>query len=189
MSANHYSKEEWQMYAEGRIDDRDRDAFEKHLYECDICMNQYVELLEGLNDSGKSQEVSSSDAWERDMPGKDFTDRVMAALKELGGTALPVPEESGAGVAADGGVDAKGRGKAVVSQVPLFRRPLFHYAVAAVITLILMSTGMFHNISSRVEHLETQSGEQREPISERLMEKTVSMLEAMQAQRGGEKHE
>jgi hypothetical protein len=73
-------------------------------------------------------------------------------------------------------------------QVPLIRRPLFQYGVAAAITLVLMSAGAFQGLSMQISHIEstTNKGEQ-ESYSQKLMEKTVSMLDAIQTQpKGGQ---
>ncbi|WP_409343698.1 anti-sigma factor family protein [Paenibacillus sp. MBLB4367] len=183
---NHYGKEEWRLYAEGRIGDREREAYEEHLYVCEMCMSIYAGLLDEQADSEGGQQMPFMEAAQ----GAAFTERVMAAIRELEGAAASDSEEAGGNPDA-GGMKAKREGQGTAaSRIPLFRRPLFHYAVAAVITLILMSTGMFHTISSRIGHMESPTNEAREPFSERLMEKTVSVLDAMQAkQRGGEKHE
>ncbi len=45
---SHISLEEWKKYARNKIDDKQRDAYEEHLYTCEQCMDVYMEAIESL---------------------------------------------------------------------------------------------------------------------------------------------
>jgi hypothetical protein len=62
--------------------------------------------------------------------------------------------------------------------------PAFHYAVAAVITLLLMSTGMFQQLVDQVQRMDaaavSERVEEQSSISQQLMEKTLQALNTIQ---------
>lgn len=60
----------------------------------------------------------------------------------------------------------------------LYQRTLFHYAVAAVITLTLMTTGFFQSITGVVTTVEAASiSKPEQSVSNSLMEKTLALFE------------
>jgi predicted anti-sigma-YlaC factor YlaD len=70
--------------------------------------------------------------------------------------------------------------------VPFIRRALFQYGVAAIITLLLMSAGVFQGLSISISQIETRTSEnQKESFSEKLMEKTVAILDMVESQPQG----
>lgn len=192
MNHNHYDQAAWLRYAAGDVTERERQAYEDHLYECEACMSIYIGLLD--DESFGDVVLAGTPLTEQPVPVLDsaVTDRIMAAIYAREGaekqvSAVTVPAEADERLAR-----APAAHKEAVrrTRVPLFRRPVFHYAVAAVITLILMSAGVFRNVSLHVGQTEMRAAEERKPISEQLMEKTVSMLEAFEnKQRGGNRRE
>ena len=65
-----------------------------------------------------------------------------------------------------------------VRKKTLYQRTLFHYAVAAVITLTLMTTGFFQSIMGVVTTVEASSLSKPErSVSNSLMEKALALFE------------
>jgi len=65
-----------------------------------------------------------------------------------------------------------------VRKKTLYRRTLFHYAVAAVITLTLMTSGFFQSITGVVTTVEAASiSKTEQSVSNSLMEKTLALFE------------
>lgn len=65
-----------------------------------------------------------------------------------------------------------------VRRKTLYQRTLFHYAVAAVITLTLMTTGFFKTITGVVTTVEASSiSKPQQSVSNSLMEKSLALFE------------
>ena len=65
-----------------------------------------------------------------------------------------------------------------VRKKTLYQRTLFHYAVAAVITLTLMTTGFFQTITGVVTTVEVSSiSKPQQSVSNSLMEKSLALFE------------
>lgn len=65
-----------------------------------------------------------------------------------------------------------------VRKKTLYQRTLFHYAVAAVITLTLMTTGFFQSIMGVVTTVEVSSiSKPQQSVSNSLMEKSLALFE------------
>lgn len=60
----------------------------------------------------------------------------------------------------------------------ILQSPIFHYGVAAVVTLTLMSTGVFQSITGIIGTVETSSFlDQKQSVSNSLMEKALSYFD------------
>jgi len=60
----------------------------------------------------------------------------------------------------------------------ILQSPIFHYGVAAVVTLSLMSTGVFQSMTGIVGTVEASSfSKQRQSVSTSLMEKALSVFD------------
>ncbi|MDF2670206.1 MAG: hypothetical protein K0R67_2512, partial [Paenibacillus sp.] len=80
----------------------------------------------------------------------------------------------------------------------LIRHPLFQYTVAAAITMLLLTTGVFHNIG-KITPEPGSTGNSSPPrqeqpsnsFSQRLMERTTTLLDHLQPNRqeGGQSYE
>ncbi|WP_394140919.1 anti-sigma factor family protein [Cytobacillus oceanisediminis] len=68
---DHYSLEEWLKYVKNELGEKDREAYEDHLYTCDQCLEVYLEAME--------EEEYALPA----MPREDeFTNLVMAQIPD-----------------------------------------------------------------------------------------------------------
>ena len=60
------------------------------------------------------------------------------------------------------------------------QRPFLQYVVAAAITLILMSTGLFENMATEFNQLQASQSGRQESFSEKLVERTAAILDRVQ---------
>jgi hypothetical protein len=62
----------------------------------------------------------------------------------------------------------------------LYSHPLLHYGIAAAITLLLMTSGVFHDIYTYLGYMDINVVMEDQPkLSEMLMEKSTSILDAI----------
>jgi anti-sigma factor RsiW len=152
---------DWQAYINKQLTAAQYDEYDEHLYTCDACLQLYMEAIE------VSVEITMAE-----VPMK-VVNHIMTAIQ------LEKREPEKRRV-------QHVRSSLKRKSVPLTRRPLFQYTVAAIITLVLMSAGVFQGLSLRISHIETAtSKEQQESFSQKLMERTVSVLDAVQDQSQG----
>jgi predicted anti-sigma-YlaC factor YlaD len=156
------SARDWQAYIDNRLTREQVISYEEHLYSCEVCLQIYMNILDAVAEEG-SREAGSA-----------VTDLIMAAIAEKERIAAKPSK--------------KGKPK---KSIPWSRRPLFQYAVAAIITLVLMSAGVFQGLSMRINHIESFTTQpKQESFSQKLMEKTVSMIDVVQSQpKGGKSNE
>lgn len=116
---SHRSQEQWLQYLKGEGSEAERLEAEAHLYTCDECLERYLGCLEGS--SGPAADVDDPQL---------FGDAVMAGLH---------------GRDRDSGE----RGLRRKRPRTWLRHPLFHYAVSAAITLLLMTSGAFRELQGQ----------------------------------------
>lgn len=166
---NHRREETWLQYVKDELTSAERAACEAHLDSCDACFDLYMQCLEQAGDL--LPEIEDREA---------FSGAVMIRWEqEMPPTRLVkrVPEQSKRKL-----------------RIPWIQHPVFHYTVAAAITLILMSTGVFQSLVQQMERFDTAAGKKVEEeavlhvsVSEKLMNKTIGMLDSIQPkyERGG----
>ncbi|MFD0680673.1 MULTISPECIES: hypothetical protein [unclassified Paenibacillus] len=172
----HYTLEQWDLYAGELLSDEDRLAYETHLSSCDSCLDLYMQSLE--RSAGSYPVLQSAD---------ELAEAVMGRIILEESTASPDPAS----------VPSKWSESRTARRSPSFtRHPLFHYAIAAAITFILMSSGAFQSLTERIGHLDAAAeAVEQEPdlepeqtvkvnghasVSYRIMEKTIVMLDSIQ---------
>ncbi|MBC8079923.1 MAG: hypothetical protein H7X86_06235 [Gorillibacterium sp.] len=97
--------------------------------------------------------------------GAAFTDQVMASLPTL-----------------------QTVGKKLPSKERWFHRTIVHYAAAAAVTIIMMSSGVFSEVPKQLERLEaSQPWKQGDSLSDQLMKKTSTFLDSIQPKETGGK--
>jgi anti-sigma factor RsiW len=165
----HYSSEEWLAYVEGKLSAENQREYEDHLYNCDVCLQLYTACMVSLELGSVTSSSISSDLNEA------FTEQIMTRIKS---EKQLLPKLS-----------------TPLRKTALYRKPVFQYALAAAITLILMTTGVFHGITGGIGQ---QSLTTKQTVyasyTDQLMDKTVAMLDSIQLkakliEKGGEKHE
>jgi hypothetical protein len=181
----HATAQEWQDYAAGELAPQRYEELEEHLYDCESCLQLYIQVIDH---HAAISEADESLAPELEAGAQQaFADRVMLAIH-------------GAPLAAAASVDvimpvslppAVKSPVRPVRRTSLIRRPLFQYTLAAAATLLLISTGVFQNIGQIVERdnrINSPIPYQEkldESFSQRLMEKTTSLLGSIHSNRTG----
>lgn len=172
MGMNHRREETWLQYVKDELTNEERANCEAHLDSCDACFELYMQCLEQAGDFLPQLEDQEA-----------FSTRVMMRLEqEMPHTRLVerVPEQTKRKL-----------------RIPWIQHPFFHYAVAAAITLILMSTGVFQTLTQQISRLDTAAEKKTAEtpilhvsVSEQLMNKTIGMLDSIQPRyERGEPHE
>ncbi|MFH5187007.1 hypothetical protein ACHHV8_32960 [Paenibacillus sp. TAB 01] len=173
----HYTLERWTQYArqEPPLTPQEEAELEQHLQQCDTCLELYMLGLEEA---------------EADYPAladpQVLLDQVMLKLPPM----APTPQADFSPLPAK---------KIEDRRTGWLRHPVFHYTVAAAITVVLMSSGAFQTIVDRLQPGDSYGSEamklehrdkgqaERTSMSQTIMNKTIVMLDAIQAkhERGG----
>jgi len=136
----HISSEEWTRYVKGYLPEDFRDGYEAHLYECEACMNSYLQAME-------FSESSLPDLKD----GSHLTELIMKKVVDT---------------------DLK---KSASNQRPANQHPLFHYIIAAAMTMFLMFSGAFQSMTNYLDDVQrTTLSQQNSSITEKILETTFS---------------
>ncbi|MFA9559717.1 hypothetical protein ACERII_20615 [Evansella sp. AB-rgal1] len=132
---SHVSKDDWVRYVHGEHPEEVRMKYEDHLYNCDHCMELYLQAME-----------DTSHTLPQLADNTEITDVIMAQIS----------------------------GEKEVERLkkrPFYEKTAFHYVVAAAMTVILMSSGVFQMITNYVEDVQTTTlSEQAPSITEQLLQ-------------------
>ncbi|ANE45558.1 hypothetical protein SY83_03705 [Paenibacillus swuensis] len=186
----HYTESAWRQYAIGSLTDAEQLRMEDHLYDCEQCLGVYMVAMEAgagdiqldasdMHPDPGDMQVNTGDvqANTADMqPVGQHADAVSAAFTDQVMLRLAAIETESAPVALT--AMPKPDAYKVVR-----RRTWFHYAVAAAITLLLMSSGVFQSLLTQSTQLSTNlNGEGYRSISDQIMNRTGSVLDELPAQ-------
>jgi anti-sigma factor RsiW len=151
----HYSSEEWSAYVEGRLTAENQHEYEDHLYGCDACLQLYTDCTASLELGPAIVASIPSD------PNEAFIEQIMVRI-ESEKQQLHKPINP-------------------LRKMALYQKPIFQYALAAAITIILMTTGIFQGITggSEKQPLDTKQTLDAS-YTDQLMDKTVAILDAIQ---------
>lgn len=146
----HYSKEEWMKYVKNELASDIREEYENHLYTCDQCLDIYLEAVAGE---------------EAELPGivneSGFTDLIMAQIAESQPPVLYIPAD-----------------KKPIR--PFYQSAIFHYSIAAAMTILLMSTGVFQSITQYTVTVQKQSfQEKKTSVTEGIVDKTFAWMDSL----------
>ncbi|MGD6942537.1 hypothetical protein ACQCT6_10905 [Cytobacillus gottheilii] len=151
----HYSLDEWMKYVKNEVDDDTREMFEDHLYSCDQCLDLYLFAVEEAED---------------DLPVMgdelNFTDMVMSKVQNQSqAIIIPFPEQ-----------------KKPEKKKTVHKTAIFHYAVAAAMTLLLMTTGVFQSLTQYAEGVKsTNFQEKKNSVTEGLVDKTFAWMDSLES--------
>lgn len=138
---SHIQFHEWEDYVTDQLDERTRQAYEDHLYDCDECLNQYMKAIEKHVDT-----VPISFEQKRPDILIDY-------------------------VFAERAIEPKNRRR------PFYQQSLFHYFIAAILTIVLMTSGLFAQLTQLPNQLATKSDPvQSESLTEQLLEKRLTFI-------------
>ncbi|CAG7655683.1 zf-HC2 domain-containing protein [Paenibacillus allorhizosphaerae] len=160
---NHIPVEQWKKYVEDELEPVERERCEAHLIVCDLCLEQYMQCLE----QSEGLPLPDDEAAFAAAAMNRFDELCTSQERNAALTVLPAARRD--------------------ARLPLLHHPFFHYAVAAVITLILMGSGVFQTITQQIAHIEPDSANAAEPADEPfskiIMNHTLGMLDSIQPKR------
>jgi anti-sigma factor RsiW len=128
-SMKHYPASVWTDFVQGKLSQQEQTEAEEHLYGCDECLECYMDSLNPADDLLPTpQELDSFD--------EQVMNRLLDQSPQPNGVIDPHPSSASL-------EPAKRR--------TMLQHPLFHYAVAASITLLLMSSGVFSYVTNQTD--------------------------------------
>lgn len=153
----HYNIAQWQTYREGLINKKERQAMEEHLYQCDLCLESYIQTIE-LPQLEQAKSLLPKDFGSRTQKAINTTEKAAKKAKTTG--SLRLSENT---------------------------RLLLYYTAAASIAILFTFNGLFDTFASKIPAnigglplLETKL-ENRAPgeWSSDLMERTIGWIDAL----------
>lgn len=160
----HFPYEEWEKYIKNELNEDVREKLEDHLYSCDQCLDIY---LQAVTEHENELPIISIES--------DFTDRIMT---EIGKMKEAEPDLEPARKAGQPIPIDEGRKKAK----PFYDTAVFHYFLAAAMTLLLMATGVFQSITNYTDKVRTTHIQEKQPsVTEGIMDKTFAWMDNFDA--------
>ena len=152
----HFSVAEWSAYAGGQLTAEIQRELEAHLYGCDACLEIYMDCISNLDT--QAVEAVSEPAYMEDK----WIEQIMNRIEEEKLPSQLVPFSP-------------------PRKIAFYRKPIFHYALAAAITIILMATGIFQGITGGMDQPPLATKQTlTTSYTDKLMNKTVAMLDTIQ---------
>ncbi|MCS7460026.1 hypothetical protein N0M98_07700 [Paenibacillus doosanensis] len=159
---NHYTIQQWSRYVRQQLSADEQLQYEAHLGSCDQCLERYMQCLDA-----SGEELP-------ELPNSASVTISESVMRQIGKEEALLTEP----------VEVRQRRPKTPA---FFRHPLFHYMVAAVITILLMGTGAFQSLADRIGKAETNveaagmlQESSRPSVSHQIMDKTIGMLDAIQ---------
>lgn len=171
---NHYSYEQWKDYVKNDVDQSVRKMYEEHLYNCDQCLEAYLDAVADCSADLPALENEAS-----------FTDLVMSQIEESNKDAVETEDLSQVAHLAEVTKMAplkEERHKTSVNKkkAPFYQRTAFHYMVAAAMTFILMSSGVFKTITDvAVSVSDPKIKEEIPSVTEGFLDKTFAWVDSL----------
>ncbi|MBU8880309.1 hypothetical protein BGM26_15260 [Bacillus sp. FJAT-29790] len=155
----HYSEQEWLAYVKNELDEDARVLYENHLYSCDQCLEIY---FQAVAEEETELPVISNEA--------DFTDLVMAQISESKVSKIRSSKSIGE------------------MRKPFCQSAVFHYSIAAAMTILLMMTGVFQSITKYAENVQSPEFQEKEtPLSLGIVDKTFAWMDSLEKMKEAEK--
>ena len=151
MSIHHISLEKWLEYVKGNLNEQTRVLYEEHLYNCDQCLELYLTAIE--MEEKHLPYIQNED---------HFTNMIMEKVKIEHEDEEPIEQN----------VDHT----ALTSKQKFYQSAIFHYVVAAAMTFLFMSTGVFSQVIHYVNALEEKN---ERSIVEVIMNQSFSLLNTL----------
>ncbi len=154
----------WNAFVQGTLSEQQVTELEDHLYTCDACLQLYMQAVEQVE---LSLELTNLDA---------LTDSVMEQL----------PKDRQVGTLEKTGINPHSSR----SKRRFVQHPLFHYGIAASITIVMMSTGFFQSLTGVVSTVEAESLPDDAPsssISQTIVNTLFGSIDQMLAPSGEER--
>lgn len=141
---NHRSKVEWLHYVNDELTETTRTEYEEHLYNCETCMDVYLQIIE--ESSHVLPDVEDEES---------FTDAIMSQIEKQRTHFHPV--------------------KTSKKKLAFYQHTTFHYLLAASLTVVLMTSGVFQSLTNYVDEVQkTTISEESPSITEQIMNRTFA---------------
>jgi hypothetical protein len=151
-------REQLKAYIEGHMEEAMREDWEQLLLEDEESLTSYMEMLDELQEELPSLENSSA-----------FTEKIMGAWVK------PMAESSA--LVEQVAVEEGGR------RYRWYEKTIFHYAVAASLTLLIMSSGMFDKLHTGQMELMIPKKDNLPSFSEQVIQATSGWLDQLMGNR------
>ncbi|KOP71273.1 hypothetical protein ACFFHH_05135 [Cytobacillus solani] len=146
----HYSEQEWMKYVKNELDKDVREDYENHLYSCDQCLESYLMAVEAEEDE---LPIISN--------GADFTDLVMAQIADVKMEIAQKPQTG-------------------QKKKSIYQSAFFHYSIAAAVTILLMTTGVFQSITQYAENVQNPNLQEEPSMTQGLVDKTFAWMDSLE---------
>lgn len=146
----HYSEQEWMKYVKNELDKDVREEYENHLYSCDQCLESYLMAVEA--EEAELPMISNE---------ADFTTLVMAQIAD-------VKMET---------TQKQQRGQKKKS---IYQSSFVHYSIAAAVTILLMTTGVFQSITQYAESVQNPNLQEEPSMTQGLVDKTFAWMDSLE---------
>ncbi len=143
---NHCTTELIQAYILDSLTEIERTEFEDHAFACDHCLVEYVNCIEA---EGYPLPILSNE--------EQFTEQIMSKIAKRDNTSTTASTTAW--------VRRKSR-----------LLPLVHYGIAASITLLLMTSGVFQGITRLASTIEEAPKQEEPSISHNVMNKALQWI-------------
>lgn len=141
---NHRSKVEWQDYVNDELSETIRTECEEHLYNCETCMDVYLQVIE--ESSHELPDVEDEES---------FTATIMSQIEKQPAHFQPI--------------------KTSKKKLAFYQHTTFHYVLAASLTVVLMSSGVFQSLTNYVDEVQkTTISEESLSITEQIMNRAFT---------------
>lgn len=188
---NHVEASLLKQYVANLLSESEREQIERQLAGCDLCLEQFMLVLEADMAAGSARmsepHIAGASPLKQAIELPDFEQMGSRLSKLLFG-----PSESEKQQLSMPGPFLQEKSYRRKSWL---QHPATHYTAAAVITLLLLGTGVLNNISqelekidhSRLQHKEEQLGRDKELLesswSEQMMNRTTHWLDGIASKR------
>jgi anti-sigma factor RsiW len=151
----HYNTEAWSAYVRGQLSADRQSEYEAHLYDCEACLQLYMDCVALLDIDPITSE--SEPSYLKDVWIEQIMERIESQKQPLHIRSSPL------------------------RKIALYRKPIFQYALAAAITILLMTNGIFQGITGGIGESPPATKQTLDAsYTDQLMNKTVAMLDAIQ---------
>ncbi len=169
----HLSYEEWQKYVKNELTSDCREKAEDHLYSCDHCLGLYIQAVAEL-------EICLPDQRQMEV----ITDRVLMEIQEQN---LAQELQQDQQQKPDQHLKSNQKSEINVPHkqqqkvLPFYQTAIFHYTLAAVATIVLMMTGVFHNITQYTESVQSPTYQKNHSsVTEGIVNRTFTWLDTFE---------
>lgn len=197
----HISSDGMRQYVRNLVAAQERERVERHLADCDACLELFMAVVEGDDASGEIEYHADPVAL------RQLEDRVISQLASESASipssaqpkaAAPMPEapQSAPSVQSDNSAAASYQQRKTARRRSWLHHPVAHYTIAASITVMLIGSGTFAGLAEKFQQLDDRTHEQppyaavpdwesppEQSWSDRMIDRAGSWLDGLQAAR------